>query len=156
MLCNMLLKQKLAPCSLAPVVKVIITPFPPLRKKETEGSIYLGEIKMSWFILELLLKLDFFFGNDWINLTQLKQPAFMSFALCDLHELRMVLNAFWKQKTAVTSQPFPIKQQNNQPILFVSSLPVCKAPFPILEVISWRTSSILRCIQCMCKLDGCS
>lgn len=100
------------------------------------------------------IRLFFFFGNDWINLTQLKQPAFMSFALCDLHELRMVLNAFWKQKTAVTSQPFPIKQQNNQPILFVSSLPVCKAPFPILEVISWRTSSILRCIQCMCKLDA--
>lgn len=37
MLCNMPLKQKLAPCSLAPVLKVVI-PFPSVTKEKTERA----------------------------------------------------------------------------------------------------------------------
>lgn len=60
----------------------------------------------------------------------------MSFMLWDLHELRMALNAVWKQKPDMTSQPFPIKQTNKKPGKHPvpsspwreDDLPACKAP----------------------------
>lgn len=112
MLCNMLCKQKLAPCSLAPMVKVTITPFPPLTKEGKDRGLNLparNKCLVTYF-WSFSYHSFIYLINEWINLTQLKQPTFMSSTLCNLHELRMALNAFWKQKPSVTSQPFPITQ----------------------------------------------
>lgn len=153
----MLLKQKLAPCSLAPMVKVIITLFPPLTKEERNRGFNLpGRNKdvMIYLGTSFKIRLYFFFWK-WLNKFNITETTCIHvFCIVWSAWTENGIECILKTENSSDISTIPIKQQNNQPVLFVSSLTVCKAPFPILEAISWRTSSILRCIQCMCKLDA--